>query len=277
MIKYLISISFFIISFSSWAISDYYPQGYEEKIHALSNNQLKTALFDVLNSFHIKQESGPDVIAESCTPDNAKCYRHLMLSYKAARILLFGKIDLQNDSQGYFIKDVYCDRDMRSGGIAPNQIPSAAVVNCEHTWPQSKFSNAFPRDLQKGDLHHLYSTDAKANSTRGNNPFGEVTGGAQPSPNCNASQIGSSTTGGGGLYFEPPAYHKGNVARSLFYFSVRYQISIDKIQEAYLRQWHKEDPVDNAERERNDAVFAEQKDRNPFIDFPELVDQIADF
>lgn len=260
-----------------WATSSYYPQDFEAKIHSQKDDAVKASLFEVLNSFHIKHDNSTDTIAATCTSSDSTCYRHIMLSYKDARRLLFGKIDLGQDAQGYFLKDVYCDRNMRTSDIGPNQIPSATVVNCEHTWPQSKFSNAFPRDLQKGDLHHLYSTDAKANSTRGNNPFGEVTGGEQPAPGCNASQIGGATTRGGGLYFEPPAYHKGNVARSLFYFSIRYQLPIDKTQEAYLRQWHKEDPVDAAERTRNDAVFAEQKNRNPFIDFPELVDQIADF
>ncbi len=275
MIKHLIPFCFIFSTFSALAASSYYPQDFENKVHTQADAQLKTTIFEVLNSFHIKQANGPDTLAQSCTSADTNCYRHIMLSYKDARKLLFGKIDLDEDTQGYFIRDVYCNRDVHGDGIGPNQIPG--TLNCEHTWPQSKFSNAFPRDLQKGDLHHLYSTNARANSTRGNNPFAEVINGDEPAPNCDASMIGGAKDHMGGIYFEPPAEHKGNVARSLFYFSTRYQLPIDSVQEAYLRQWHKEDPVTDADRKRNDAIFAEQKNRNPFIDFPELVDHISDF
>lgn len=270
----------FILLLPAWsalASSNYYPRDFESKSSSLRDEALKASLHEVLNSFHIKQATGPDTLALTCTASETSCYRHMMLSYKDARRLLFGKIDLEKDATGYFLKDVYCDRKMRGGGVGPNLIPSAAVVNCEHTWPQSKFSNTFPRDLQKGDLHHLYSTDSKANSTRGNNPFGEVVAGDMPTEDCEASQIGGINTHIGGMYFEPPNFHKGNVARSIFYFAVRYKMPVDKTQEDTLRAWHKADPIDQAEKDRNEKVFAEQKNRNPFIDFPELVDQISDF
>ena len=84
--------------------------------------------------------------------------------------------------------------------------------------------------------------------------------------------IGSSLTA-----FEPPENHRGNVARALFYFSVRYKIQIDPLEEGYLRDWHREDPVDAEERKRNDEIFKIQQNRNPFIDEPLLVDDIRDF
>ena len=78
-------------------------------------------------------------------------------------------------------------------------------------------------------------------------------------------------------YFEPPQRHKGNVARALFYFSVRYRLAISATQEAHLRAWHRKDPVDESEKNRNDLVQEIQGNRNPFIDFPHLVDSIDDF
>ena len=43
--------------------------------------------------------------------------------------------------------------------------------------------------------------------------------------------------------------------------------------EMFIR-WHNEDPVDNFERSRNEEIFKVQKNRNPYIDHPELVDVV---
>ena len=63
----------------------------------------------------------------------------------------------------------------------------------------------------------------------------------------------------------------------MFYFSTVYEMPIDEKQEATLRKWHKEDPVDANEIARNDAIEALQHNRNPYIDHPEYVDKIKDF
>lgn len=202
---------------------------------------------------------------------------HRSYSYKEVRRIMFNELHLEKDSKGYFVSGVYClDKVYPFGGEFPNnRIPDASVINTEHTWPQSKFSSRFPKGTQKTDLHHLYPTQSRINSERGNFPFAEVT--RERSLMCDESESGSPATGEGGTYFEPPASHKGNVARSMFYFSVRYQMEIDPVQEHFLRQWHKEDPVDQAERKRHEGIVKVQRNRNPFIDNPELVDQISDF
>ena len=41
-----------------------------------------------------------------------------------------------------------------------------------------------------------------------------------------------------------------------------------------LLEWHRLDPVSNKEMVRNNAVFEWQRNRNPYIDFPELVEYI---
>lgn len=63
----------------------------------------------------------------------------------------------------------------------------------------------------------------------------------------------------------------------MLYFAVRYGAPIDEHQETYLRLWHNEDPVDDEERSRNREIEKYQNNANPFIDNPELVDQIVDF
>jgi len=45
-----------------------------------------------------------------------------------------------------------------------------------------------------------------------------------------------------------------------------------------MRHWHATDPVDDQERARNEEIFRNwQHNRNPFIDYPEWVNQITDF
>ena len=124
-------------------------------------------------------------------------------------------------------------------------------------------------------MHHLYPTDSKMNSIRGNTIFGEVNQ-DHGNLNCSASRYGSGTAGST-LIYEPPSDHKGHVARSLFYFSVRYDLPIRPEEEVVLKKWNQEHPVDEEEKARNDEIAKLQGDRNPFVDHPEMADEISDF
>lgn len=195
-----------------------------------------------------------------------------VMDYTQARTLLFEKIDLDNKNGHYYVHDVYCQKDYEQG-VGPNQIPSDKELNVEHTWPQSRFTNEFPAGTQKSDLHHLYPADSLMNNKRASWKFGIVNGSSE-NLKCVESKLGRTTDG---FRFEPPNNHKGNVARSLFYFSIRYNIKIDPDEEAVLRQWNKMDPVDEDEQSRHEAIFQVQHNRNPFIDYPELAEDIADY
>lgn len=202
---------------------------------------------------------------------------HALGYSKRAKKELFGFVELESDNEGRFVFDVYC-RDTIRNGVGPNRIPNNSVMNTEHTWPQSLGAKSEPK---RGDLHHLFPTNSRANSTRGNHPFGEVDG-DDAHHACSASQAGhiinprtgkkSSVRG-----FQPPPEHRGNLARAMFYFAVRYGYQIDALQEHYLRKWHNDDPVDDREELRNDKIEQVQGNRNPFIDYPRLVDRITDF
>src|SRR5690606_12260924 len=105
------------------------------------------------------------------------------------------------------------------------------------------------KDVQKSDLHHLYPSMPTANSTRGSWEFGDVVT-LKHAP-CAASSLGYGSDGSKRLIFEVPDDHKGDTARALFYFSVRYQIKISVEEERSLKAWDKQDPVDQFEAWRN--------------------------
>jgi hypothetical protein len=188
-------------------------------------------------------------------------------SYKTARLHLFGKLHYNNG----IITDVYCGESYdRNYNVCPTCIPDPKFLNCEHTFPQSKFGNS-EVELKKIDLHHLFPVVSSANSARSNLPFGEVDGEVI----CGTAKRGI-IKGTNVLGFEPPDNHKGNVARAMFYFSLRYNMRIDSVQEKYLRKWHRLDRIDAAERRRNSMIRDIQGSTNPFIDDPTLIDQISD-
>lgn len=235
----------------------YYPQTLASQLqsHTLKNDILKAELNKLTST------------------------NQVVLGYDGARKILFGKLFLKNDGKGYYINDVYCQKNFDSAaGVAPGRIPEGTKINCEHTWPQSKFTGAYPKEMQKSDLHHLFPSDSRANSIRGNDDFTDVSHdtGDLAQTNCTISKFGSPVAGGNDG-FEPPLAHKGNVARAIFYFSVRYKMAIPKNEEETLRRWNDLDPVDQEEMDRNDAIQAVQGNRNPFIDYPTLVNDIQKF
>ncbi|MDD3412531.1 MAG: endonuclease [Lachnospiraceae bacterium] len=188
-------------------------------------------------------------------------------SYKEARLHLFGNLHYDNG----VITDVYCDEDYDAKhGVGQGRIPNPDFINCEHTWPQSKFKGS-EKSSMLTDLHHLFPSNSRANSVRGNHPFNKANKGTHV---CGNSYIDSIN---GQASFEPPDHHKGNVARALFYFSTRYNLPIDRAQESVLREWHILDPIDDFEIQRNNKIKDIQGNSNIFIDEPSMVDQIEDF
>lgn len=272
MSKFFALLSLLIVS-QTWADLrglDYYPADFQSEYKHLDSSELRSKLHSILASVHIKEQGEPDRIASAC-PKQAECYAQLRtISYKKAREYLFGELHLQGSGKNMWVEDVYCHNIARAeNGVGRGQIPNASVQNCEHTWPQSKFNRSEDMNLQKTDLHHLFPVDSRANSTRSNNPFGDVDG-TEVHERCADSRkgviLGTSTKG-----FEPPEDHKGNVARALFYFAIRYNSSLPNDYVRRLKAWSELDPVDAFERERNEKIYEIQGTRNPFIDEPELV------
>ncbi|MBQ8721643.1 MAG: endonuclease [Paludibacteraceae bacterium] len=159
--------------------------------------------------------------------------------------------------------------------------------NREHTIPQSWFDEKTP---MKSDAFHVYPTDGKVNSIRSNYPHGETN--ASPIGGKALGKIGSSSVSGySGTVYEPDDEYKGDIARTYFYFVTCYEDKLSGFDknnvltgDTYpsltywfynlMLDWHREDPVSKKETDRNEAVYKHQKNRNPFIDYPELAEHI---
>ncbi|MBT4790447.1 MAG: nuclease [Halobacteriovoraceae bacterium] len=205
-----------------------------------------------------------------------------LTSYRKSRHHIMQEVHLDSDRRGYFVKEVYCDVSLRNG-VGPSKMPNHQVINVEHTWPRSRFGQSKRRGgkgpnykIKEADLHHLYPSDSKANSTRGNHVFTQFSSDTPGLSHCPQSKRGYIASRGD-QGFEPPENHKGNVARALFYFAVRYNMRISEHEEFFLKQWNIIDPVDAEEVERNNKIEKIQGNRNPFVDDPDLVALINDF
>lgn len=160
-------------------------------------------------------------------------------------------------------------------------------MHIEHSFPKSWWGGHV--NYAYKDLFHLYPADGSTNSAKNNFPLGEV---LNPSFDNGVSKIGANTFGNEyfALAFEPADEYKGDFARSYFYISTIYE-DFDHLWNSpmmdnntypvwkqwaldLLIKWHKQDPVSEKERKRQEAVFQIQENRNPFIDYPDLVEYI---
>ncbi|MCK7591386.1 endonuclease [Subsaxibacter sp. CAU 1640] len=153
--------------------------------------------------------------------------------------------------------------------------------NREHTYPRSRggFNNIEADDIADGrdifwnttadslrhgnsDAHALRAVDGPENSSRGNQHYGQYNG-------------PMGTLGG----------FKGDVARSVLYMELRYnglqvvngfpEGTVGQLGDlATLLDWHRNDPPDDFEMNRNNVVYTWQFNRNPLIDHPDLVEYI---
>ncbi|NOS83971.1 MAG: T9SS type A sorting domain-containing protein, partial [Ignavibacteria bacterium] len=189
------------------------------------------------------------------------------LGYNAARDRMFETVD---DYGGDTIECIYSGRKIYATTRTQAQNQN---FDTEHTWPQSFFNENEP---MKSDIHHLFPTYSPANNARSNYPFGFVV--SNITYQDGGSKLGRDINNN--IVFEPRDVQKGNSARAIFYFVIRYQNWENYLalaQETALRQFHLMDTVNARERLRNDRVKQYQNNRNPFADHPELVERIAAF
>ena len=169
--------------------------------------------------------------------------------------------------------------------------PTASVkdFDIEHMLPKSWWGG----DVNPAycDIFHLVPGDYSANRSKSNHAPGI--------PSDSTFNNGSFVTGSGAAYgltrvFCPEDQYKGDFARAYFYIATCYGDSLTWLttgepgiamtNESWeefrpwlrdlLLSWHRLDPVSKKELDRAVEVNKIQGNRNPFIDYPELVEYI---
>ena len=193
------------------------------------------------------------------------------------------------------MEDIYSSKPYKSSDNGSSASTCGTGWNKEHTVPQSWFGESTP---MKSDAFHVYPTDIRMNSLRSSYPYGENDA-AKGCSNYGYGSLGPSTFPGySGQVFDPGeggeyGSYKGDLARTYFYMATRYRTTnftsgsgstsftysggvanLTTYMRDLMLKWHREDPVSEKELKRNNAIYAHQHNRNPFIDFPELVEYI---
>lgn len=174
-----------------------------------------------------------------------------------------------------------------------NQNVEGFCYNREHSLPKSFFGGQSAAPMAN-DAHFVIPSDYYVNSRRSNYPYGEAATATWTS--TNGTKLGACTFPGySGTIFEPINEFKGDLARMQLFFITRYEDRLTSFVEYQtfdnpldgtvdrgykqwyinlLLKWANQDPVSPKEIDRNNAVYARQKNRNPFIDHPEWVNMI---
>ncbi len=153
-----------------------------------------------------------------------------------------------------------------TGASVSNYWDNGITWNREHVWPQSLLGeDAGSAVNMASDLVNLKPSNPTINSNRGNKYY-DLTDTA--------------------VSFTPRDEVKGDLARILFYMMTMYEVlelvngtpSVHQMGKLdVLLDWNELDPVDDFERNRNEAIYGFQNNRNPFVDYPEFVNLIFDY
>lgn len=248
---------------------DYYPNSLEGKNGA----ELKTELHNLLKN-HTR------------LPYGSYDYNRIACTWT-----VFKKSDVRPNGK---VWDMYSNNSYNFS----NGAGATKGMNIEHSVPKSWWGDAYDETATpltrfkydgSYDLHHLTPSDADANMAKSNYPLGVVD---SPSFDNGVTKVGTGQANGRATnLFEPADEYKGDFARMYLYFVTCYQDyswkssalsmfaqnsypTLNAYGQSLLLKWHRQDPVSQKEIDRNNAVYSFQGNRNPFIDYPNMVEYI---
>jgi len=243
------------------------PTGYYDSLEGLSGNALKQAVQDIIAAPTVRLHSYADIwdIIRTAdqNPENSNQIWDMYLEIPMA------KLDQQTTSSivGKWNREhIFCQS---RGGF---EVANGDTADGIGIWNSTSAASVVDG---VSDAHHIRAENGQENSSRNNKNYGTV----------NSSTVYAGPSGTQGSW-------RGDVARALFYMAVRFDglnvvngdpseylpstsIASGNIGDlATLLVWNHSDPRDDFEMNRNNYIYTWQMNRNPFIDYPLLVDYI---
>jgi endonuclease I len=243
------------------------PTGYYDSLEGLSGNALKQAVQDIIAAPTVRLHSYADIwdIIRTAdqNPENSNQIWDMYLEIPMA------KLDQQTTSSivGKWNREhIFCQS---RGGF---EVANGDTADGIGIWNSTSAASVVDG---VSDAHHIRAENGQENSSRNNKNYGTV----------NSSTVYAGPSGTQGSW-------RGDVARALFYMAVRFDglnvvngdpseyllstsIASGNIGDlATLLVWNHSDPKDDFEMNRNNYIYTWQMNRNPFIDYPLLVDYI---
>jgi len=232
------------------------PTGYYSTLKGKKGAELKTAVHEIIR--HAK-----------------------VLSYGSGKESTWGGFYYTDRTDDNQVIDRYSN-DVRYFG---SEGSSVSGMNIEHSFPKSWWGGTENQAYK--DLYNLMPSEQKINSDKSNYPMGTVTS-VDKSNGC--TKVGTGHNGY--KLWEPADKWKGDFARGYMYMATAYQNftwsgtqALQLLQQgdyptlqrwAYTLyiEWARTDMVDEQEIKRNNEVSKIQGNRNPFVDFPNLMEYI---
>lgn len=234
------------------------PEGYYSSLKGKKGAELKTAIHDIIKKANVLEYGSGN------------------------RNTWWGFWSTDRNENGYFIDRYSAEKEWVK---STSQGAAGAGMNIEHSFPKSWWGGA--KNQAYKDLYNLMPCESRINSTKSNYPMGKVVSGDKGN---GWTKVGKGTDGK--WYWEPADPWKGDFARGYMYMATAYQDynwsgnqapqilqqgAYPTLKEwAYTLyiQWAKADKPNALEIKRNNDVAKIQGNRNPYVDFPNLMEYV---
>lgn len=234
------------------------PEGYYSSLKGKKGAELKTAIHNIIKKANVLSYGSN--------------YGHTW----------WGFWSTDRDERGYFIDRYSAESEWE---MSTSQGAAGAGMNIEHSFPKSWWGKTEVQAYK--DLYNLMPCESKINSKKSNYPMGIVVSGDIGN---GWTKVGKGTDGK--WYWEPADPWKGDFARGYMYMATAYQDytwkgtqalqilqqgaypTLQKWAYTLYIQWAKADKPDALEIKRNNDVAKIQGNRNPYVDFPNLMEYV---
>jgi len=234
------------------------PEGYYSSLKGKKGAELKTAVYNIVKNANV-------------------------LSYGSGKgHTWWGFWTTDRNAEGYFIDRYSAESEWE---MSTTQGAAGSGMNIEHSFPKSWWGGSSNQAYK--DLYNLMPCKSKINSTKSNYPMGTVVSGDKGN---GWTKVGKGSDSK--WYWEPADPWKGDFARGYMYMATTYQNfnwsgssalqilqqgtypTLQKWAYTLFIKWAKADMPDATEIKRNEEVYKIQGNRNPYVDFPNLMEYV---